>query len=145
MMKTAQKGFTLIELMIVIAIIGIIASIAIPLYTNYVVRSQVAEGINMSTAAKVAASEYFQNTGAFATSNNSAGIEAPANIIGNYVSQVQIVAGGTIQITFGNQAHPDIFGAVLSMVPTSNAGSVTWACNGDAALPNKFVPAACRT
>ena len=144
-MTRQQTGFTLIELMIVVAIIGIIASVAIPAYTNYIIRSQVAEGINMSTAAKIAAAEYFQTNGVFASSNGSAGLEAAANINGAYVSQVEIVAGGAIEVSFGNTVHPDIFGAVLSMTPSSaTPGSVTWDCNGDAALPNKYLPAACR-
>ena len=131
--------------MIVVAIIGIIASIAIPAYTNYIIRSQVAEGINMSSAAKIAAAEYFQTFGVFASSNASAGLSAPAQITGPYVTQVEIVPGGTIEISYGNTIHSDLVGAILSLTPDStNAGSVTWDCNGNAALPNKFLPAACK-
>jgi type IV pilus assembly protein PilA len=145
MMKKAQQGFTLIELMIVVAIIGIIASVAIPAYTNYIIRSQVSEGINMSTAAKIAAAEYFQTNGVFASTNNSAGLSAPADYTGPYVTQVEIVAGGSIEVSYGNTVHPNLVGAILSMTPDStNPGSLTWACNGNAALPNKYLPAACR-
>jgi len=143
-MQKNQQGFTLIELMIVVAIIGIIASIAIPLYTNYMIRSQVSEGMNLSASAKVAATEYFQNFGTFASTNNAAGLEAGANIVGTYVSQVQLVAGGAIEITFGNQVHPQIMGAILSLTPANNNGSVTWDCTGDALLLNRYVPSACR-
>jgi len=145
MTRREQQGFTLIELMIVVAIIGIIASIAIPLYTNFIVRSQVAEGIQLSSSAKVAVAEYFQDHGVFATTNASAGFEAGVNIVGNYVTQVQLAAGGAIQITYGNEAHPQITGAVLSMTPVTNNGSLSWDCTGDALLPNKFVPEACRS
>ena len=104
-----------------------------------------AEGIKLSTSAKVAAAEYFQNHGVFATTNASAGVEAGGSIVGNYVTQVQLAAGGAIQVTFGNEAHTRIVGAVLSITPTGNSGSVTWDCTGDALLPNKFVPNVCRT
>ena len=144
-MKKQKNGLTIIELMIVVAIIGIIATIAIPLFTNYIIRSQVAEGINMSTAAKVAAAEYFQTHGVLASSNSSAGLSAPGDITGPYVSQVEIVAGGEIQISYGNTVHPNLVGAVLSMTPDStNPGSLTWDCSGNAALPGKYLPAACR-
>jgi len=145
MISKHQQGFTLIELMIVVAIIGIIASIAIPAYTNYMIRSQVAEGISLGASAKIAATEYFQDKGVFATTNVSAGLATGTNIVGDYVSQVQLAATGTIQITFGNQVHQNINGAVLTLTPTSSGGSVTWDCSGDAQLPNKYVPGSCRT
>jgi type IV pilus assembly protein PilA len=144
-MTRAQRGFTLIELMIIVAIIGIIASIAIPHYKSYVIRSRVTEGINLSASAKIAAAEYFQNYGVFATTNNSAGLSAPEDYKGPYVTQVEIVAGGVIEISYGNTIYPDLVGAILSVTPDStNAGSVTWECNGNAALPNKYLPTACR-
>ena len=140
-----QRGFTLIELMIVVAIIGILASVAIPLYNNYTIRAQVAEGIHLSSSAKVAAEEYYQGSGVFATNNVSAGLPAPGTIRGAFVTQVTLVAGGTIQITLGNRVHPNVNGAVISIAPTTSTGSVSWDCTGDALLPNKYLPPSCRT
>jgi type IV pilus assembly protein PilA len=139
-----HQGFTLVELMIVVAIIGIIVSIAVPLYTGYSIRSQVAEGVGLSATAKAAVTEYYQSAGSFAGSNASAGIAPAAEIVGSYVTQVQVNAGGVIQITYGNRVHQRIAGAVLTMSPTTSSGSVVWNCSGNALLPNKFLPESCR-
>ena len=87
-MKRVQQGFTLIELMIVVAIIGILAAIAIPAYQDYTIRAQVSEGLNLAGGAKVAVTEYFQDQGVFPTTNLLAGIEAANTIKGKYVDTV---------------------------------------------------------
>ena len=143
-MKKVQQGFTLIELMIVVAIIGILAAIAIPAYQDYTIRAQVSEGLNLSGGAKAAVTEYYQDQGVFPTTNVIAGIEAPGAILGKYVVTVTVGAAGTIAIAYGGDANANITGAVLTMTPTNNAGSVSWACTGDATLVAKWLPAACR-
>ncbi len=139
-----QKGFTLIELMIVVAIIGILAAIAIPAYQDYTIRAQVSEGLNLTGACKVAVTEFYQDSGAFPTTNADAGLEAAANIMGKYTTQVAVGAGGACSATYGNDANANITGAILTMTPLDNAGSVSWLCAGDATLVAKWLPAACR-
>ena len=143
-----QQGFTLIELMIVVAIIGILAAIAIPAYQDYTIRAQVSEGLNLSGGAKTAVTEFFQDRGTLPTNNTEAGIAASGAIQGNYVDQVS-VANGVITIRYSStapqEANAAIDGDTLTLTPdTSNAGSVDWNCDsGD--LANKHLPAACRT
>ena len=145
-----QQGFTLIELMIVVAIIGILAAIAIPAYQDYTIRAQVSEGLNLSGAAKAAVTEYFQDQGAFPTTNNLAGLEAATNIAGKYVSQIAVGAAGIIEATYANTngrtANAKINGAVLRLTPADAGGSVTWDCAGQNILSGnaKWLPAACR-
>jgi len=145
MMRKRQQGFTLIELMIVVAIIGIIATIAIPLYTSYTIRSQVSDGVALTTSAKIAVTEYYQDHGVFATTNVEAGLVAGPGITSSYVTQVQLGATGAIEVTFGNEVHSLIAGAILSMTPTATAGTVTWDCTGDLLLENKYMPSICRS
>jgi type IV pilus assembly protein PilA len=140
-----QQGFTLIELMIVVAIIGILAAIAIPAYQDYTIRAQVSEGLNLSGGAKAAVTEYFQDRGAMPTTNDMAGLAAADTIQGKYVDNVAVGANGVITIGFGNDAHAVLAPNSLTMTPnTANAGSVAWTC-GSAAILNKHLPAACRT
>src|SRR5215831_12301535 len=105
-MKKVQQGFTLIELMIVVAIIGILAAIAIPAYQDYTIRAQVTEGMNLAAAAKAAVSESFTNKGVAPANRTAAGMSAnPGDTAGKYVSQVA-VTNGVIQITYnGNEAN----------------------------------------
>ena len=143
--RTARlHGFTLIELMIVVAIIGILAAVAIPMYLDYSIRAQVGHGLNLAAGAKVAITEYYQDRGAYPGDNATAGIEAAGSITGKYVTQVEVTGAGLIQVTYGNDVNLKILGAVLTMTPTDNTGSITWACTGDATLVDKWLPPACR-
>ena len=143
-MKRIQQGFTLIELMIVVAIIGILAAFAIPAYLDYAVRAQVGEGLNLSSGAKTSVSEYYQDRGVFPNNNVMAGLDAPTNIVGKFVTQVEVTGAGLIEVTFGGDANSKIIGAVLTLAPTDATGSVTWTCTGDVQLVPKWRPAACR-
>ena len=139
MLKTVQKGFTLIELMIVVAIIGILAAIAIPAYQDYTVRAQVTEGLNLAGAAKAAVAESYSNTGNAPTNREEAGMSATAtDTNGKYVTQVD-VAKGVIVITYGNEANtalqPAGAGLTLGLTPYETADrSVAWRC-GSAGEP----------
>ncbi|MDJ0760224.1 MAG: pilin [Woeseiaceae bacterium] len=141
-----QQGFTLIELMIVVAIIGILAAIAIPAYQDYTIRAQVSEGLNLSGGAKTAVAEFFQDSGALPGNNAQAGLSAATDITGKYVTQV-VVNNGAISVTYGDEANSNITNAILTLTPdTSGGGSVEWDCAGGNILSTnaKWLPAACR-
>src|ERR1700741_5149931 len=116
-MKAIQKGFTLIELMIVVAIIGILAAIAIPAYQDYTVRAQVSEGMNLAAAAKAAVAETFLNRGVAPNNRTQAGMSInDTDTTGKYVTGVQ-VAAGVITITYGAEANQAINTLTLRLVP----------------------------
>ena len=163
-MKAIQKGFTLIELMIVVAIIGILAAIAIPAYQDYTIRSHVTEGLNLAGAVKAAVAETYADRGAWPAGNLEAGIVDDAGAAvspsGKYVTGIEIDTG-TINITYGNQANTNIGNKVLSLRPTtSDNGDVIWNCGkhtvvgsdptsggagADATdITAKYLPATCR-
>ena len=144
-MKKLQKGFTLIELMIVVAIIGILAAIAIPAYQDYTIRSQVSEGMVLASGAKTAVSEFYQQRGDFPGNNASAGLAAAADISGQYVIQVSAV-NGVITATYGNSANTAITNDTLALSAVTNVGSIEWVCKAGAANPvdAKYLPSSCR-
>ena len=131
-LRTLQQGFTLIELMIVIAIIGILAAIAIPAYQNYTIRAQVTEGLTLADGWKTAIAEYYANTGNWPTVANLTGTTAS---VGKYESSVTVAAGGEITITYGGAANTKVSGQILGLNPYTNTNNdVLWQC-GTAIAP----------
>lgn len=130
-MSKFQQGFTLIELMIVVAIIGILAAIAIPAYQDYTIRAQVSEGMNLAAAAKANVALDFLNEGAAPVNRTDAGMTATAtDTQGKYVASVE-VANGTIVITYGNEANAQIAAETLGLTPYESVDlSVIWKCGG---------------
>jgi type IV pilus assembly protein PilA len=147
MIKKAQQGFTLIELMIVVAIIGILAAIALPAYQDYTKRAHVSEGLTLASGTKTAVAEFADSQGRFATGGNASyGLASSSSIKGNAVRSVAVAATtGVVTITYNTKVTTSASEDTLTLVPTRPAGggSIQWVCTGGE-VPDKWRPANCR-
>ena len=141
-MKKVQQGFTLIELMIVVAIIGILAAVAIPAYQDYTVRAQVSEGLGLASAGKTAVSEFYSTNATLPATNASAGLATSTSISGNNVSSVEVGTGGVMTITY-SAGGPPLAGATVFLTPNTSAGRISWSCTGGS-LESRYRPSSCR-
>ncbi|QBQ56401.1 pilin [Nitrosococcus wardiae] len=165
-MRKVQQGFTLIELMIVVAIIGILAAVAIPAYQDYTIRAQVTEGLNLASAVKQGYADFIQHRGRFpsvAAANQSVGVATAASIQGTYVTSIAADNQGSILVTFGNRANAAIANSTVNLQVAADgmppSGPIAWVC-GSAPAPgglsvqgtqgttnviDKYLPADCRS
>ncbi|MBH2054241.1 pilin [Neisseria meningitidis] len=164
-MNTLQKGFTLIELMIVIAIVGILAAVALPAYQDYTARAQVSEAILLAEGQKSAVTEYYLNHGEWPSNNTSAGVATSTDIKGKYVKEVKVANGVITATMLSTGVNKEIQGKKLSLWAKRQAGSVKWFCgqpveraannaannavtaataNGNGKIDTKHLPSTCR-
>jgi len=133
-----NKGFTIIELMIAVAIIGVLAAIAIPAYQNYVARAKVSEALTFASQAKTSVAEYYQSQGSLPTSNTQAGLAT--SVSGTNVSAVSVGSNGAITVT---TSIPNIAGTIV-LLPTTSTSGITWDCTGGS-LDNQYRPSNCKS
>ncbi|HGN6343214.1 TPA: pilin [Neisseria gonorrhoeae] len=158
-MNTLQKGFTLIELMIVIAIVGILAAVALPAYQDYTARAQVSEAILLAEGQKSAVTEYYLNHGEWPEDNGNAGVASPSDIKGKYVESVTVAKGVVTAKMLSSGVNKEIKGKRLSLWARREAGSVKWFCGrpvkrgagadtvtdvADTGIDTKHLPSTCR-
>ncbi|HEZ6656494.1 TPA: pilin [Neisseria meningitidis] len=157
-MNTLQKGFTLIELMIVIAIVGILAAVALPAYQDYTARAQVSEAILLAEGQKSAVTEYYLNHGEWPSDNSAAGVASSSTIKGKYVAGVKVEKGVITATMLSSGVNKEIQGKKLSLWAKRQDGSVKWFCgqpvtraaNDDAVaagtdkIDTKHLPSTCR-
>ena len=124
-----QKGFTLIELMVVVAVIGVLSAIAIPQYQNYVARAQVAEGFSLVASGKMAVAEYYNENGSYPADNAAARLGAANTIIGKYVGSVTVDTGKLTVAFNTTTAHSKLQGKNFALTPKDNGGSISWTCS----------------
>ena len=133
--------------MIVVAIIGILAAIAIPQYQNYVARAQVAEAFSLASGAKTAVAEYFNTNGTFPDTNEEAGLpQLPTDISGKYVASVTVsenLGTGVITAAFGADAHSNLVGGVITLTAVDNGGSIKFTCSSGGRDIGAYLPSNC--
>jgi len=144
-MKTLQRGFTLIELMIVVAIIGILAAIAVPAYQDYTIKSRVSEGTSLVSAARTAVDVAFAEGITLASmyqTHDSLGIATSSSYKSKYVSYVSMQANGNIAIGYTNEKtlSPKVIGKILIFTPTSMGANLKWTVSSGSTVPTKYRP-----